>query len=132
AGQPHPLDAEAREHADQAPDLLVREHLGAGQPVEPLGGHAVGAPVVAPVRDADPQVRVPTREAVDPRAVARLEARDRRRQAHERAPTFSATRPAIAANAWAIASSPSAAGCPSSPPWRMALRSGSCPSTSVS
>ena len=61
--EPEPLDA----HPGDPGDLLVGEHLGAGQPGHPLGRHAVGAAEIAAVGDRDPQVVDPARVAVDQR-----------------------------------------------------------------
>jgi hypothetical protein len=55
-GQAHLRDAIAHEEPDDAHELLVGEHVGLGQPWQPLGRHAVGAAQVAPVGDRDPQV----------------------------------------------------------------------------
>ena len=43
-------------HADEPDHLVIGELLLQREPVEPLGGHAVGAPEVAAVGQADPQV----------------------------------------------------------------------------
>ena len=56
AGQPDVGDAEPDGDADQPGHLLEGQQLGLGQPVQPLGRHAVAAPQVAPVGHRDPQV----------------------------------------------------------------------------
>jgi DNA-binding PadR family transcriptional regulator len=58
AGEPDLGDAEPLHgDRDQPGHLVVGEQRGTGQPVQALGGHAVGAPQVAPVSDRHPQVR---------------------------------------------------------------------------
>ena len=65
------LDAQTR-HVFQ---FLETEHLGLGQPLHPLGGHAVGATEVATVRHRDAQVADGATERIDeiadPRVVVR-------------------------------------------------------------
>ena len=58
-----PLDADPGDPGQ----LLVAEHLGAGQPLHPLGRHAVGAPEIAAVRHREPQIPHPTGEGIDQR-----------------------------------------------------------------
>ena len=65
AGEPHLAHPEADEHADEAQQLLVGEHLGLGHPRQALGGHAVGAAQVAAVGDRHPQVPGHPPEGVD-------------------------------------------------------------------
>ena len=50
---------------DQPHQLVVGEHLGLGQPVQPLGRHAVAAAQVAPVGHRDAQVTTGATEAVE-------------------------------------------------------------------
>ena len=64
-GEAHLVDPEVLHgDPDQPDDLVVGEHLLARQPVQALGGHAVAAAQVAPVRQRDPQVRRDATEAV--------------------------------------------------------------------
>ena len=66
SGEPDLGDAEVADRdADDTDDLVVREHLGSGHPVQALGRHAVGAAEVALVRQRHAQVAVHASEAVD-------------------------------------------------------------------
>ena len=57
AREAHVRYAHSREHTHHSLDLLEAEDLGAVEPGEAVGGHAVLAAEVATVRDGDPQVR---------------------------------------------------------------------------
>ena len=66
AGDPHRLEAVAlHAHPHDPGLLLIREQLVAGQPLHALLGHAVGAAEIAAVGDRDPEVGDPAPEAVD-------------------------------------------------------------------
>ena len=66
AGESDAVDAVALDHDPSQPgDLLEGEQVVAGHPFQSLGGHAIGAPEVAPVGDRDPQVPVNPPEAVN-------------------------------------------------------------------
>ncbi|GAA3239725.1 hypothetical protein GCM10020256_61080 [Streptomyces thermocoprophilus] len=57
AGEADLGDAECADgDVDQADDLVVRQQVGLGQPLQALFGHAVGAAQVAAVGQRDPQV----------------------------------------------------------------------------
>ena len=56
AGQPHITDAHRGEEPDQPRDLLEAQDLGALEPRQALGGHAVLAAEVAAVGDRHPQI----------------------------------------------------------------------------
>jgi hypothetical protein len=57
AGEPHLGDAEPGDTDPYQPhDLIVGERFGPREPVQALGGHAVGAAQVAPVGEGDPEI----------------------------------------------------------------------------
>jgi hypothetical protein len=56
AGQAHVVDSHRAEQRNQPGDLLEAQHLGAIEPWEALGGHAVLAAEVAAIRDRHPEV----------------------------------------------------------------------------
>jgi len=69
AGQPNRADAQQGRRPHHANDLLVAEQV-LPREKERFGGHAVAAADVAAVGHADPQIGVPTAEAVDQPSVS--------------------------------------------------------------
>ena len=115
AGEAHLADAEVLDRdADQPDDLVVGEHLVVGQPVEALGGHAVGAAQVAAVGQRDAQVGGHPAVPVGERApVVTPQSRRVRHPARPRTPTAR-----IPSRVRACGSCSAAAGCCSRSWWR--------------
>src|SRR5262249_43991150 len=67
AGDPQLIDAQTGGHADEPLDLFEGQDLMPVDKLDVVLRHAVEAPDITPVRDADPQVVVRAAERVDER-----------------------------------------------------------------